>query len=47
LLLRRGTFRGPAEIQGRSVFSSGGRKVWIYDCSGVETGQHETVELAE
>ena len=35
------------EIQGRSVFSSGGRKVWIYDCSGVETGEHETVELAE
>lgn len=38
---------GRLEIQGRSVFSSGGRKVWIYNCSGVETGEHETVKLAE
>ena len=35
------------EIEGRPALSGGGRRAEIYDCSGVETGEHETVKLAE
>lgn len=40
---------GPSRVQltieGRSTPWSGGKEAEIYDCSGVETGKHETVEL--
>ncbi len=35
------------EIEARPALSGGGKRAEIYDCSGVETGEHETVKLAE